>query len=247
MMARLRANRALDNRSYFDLVPLGDENATVEADPQDPSHTFYFYPNGNGGSAPIVIFDGRGFTYNPDTGAPRNGTVTSIEQGHFNTNGNYSIDVLLTGVNFTANSNDPPQIGTILRGNDTITGSRFADILDGFKGSDKLKGGAGADTFHFSTKLGAGNRDHILDFSHGKDDIALVGGIFPSVADANLNRTFHDVTRGAVQRDDRILYNHNTGVLSYDADGSGASKAPVKFAILDNHAHLTFQDFSVLL
>ena len=46
--------------------------------------------------------------------------------------------------------------------------------------------------------------------------------------------------------DDRILYNHNTGVLSYDSNGSAAGGRH-QFAILDNTpATLTHADFFVV-
>jgi Ca2+-binding RTX toxin-like protein len=44
---------------------------------------------------------------------------------------------------------------------------------------------------------------------------------------------------------DRIIYNDKTGVLSYDADGTG-STAAVKFAVIENFAKLTAADFLVI-
>ena len=58
---------------------------------------------------------------------------------------------------------------------------------------------------------------------------------------------FKDIAGGvAVDSSDRILYNHDTGALYYDADGSG-SAARIQFAVLDNKpAHLTNADFFVV-
>ena len=48
----------------------------------------------------------------------------------------------------------------------------------------------------------------------------------------------HDLT-------DRIIYNSNTGALSYDADGTG-SAAAVQFAELSPGQALTYQDFQIV-
>jgi Ca2+-binding RTX toxin-like protein len=52
-------------------------------------------------------------------------------------------------------------------------------------------------------------------------------------------------TTGTPDADDRIIYNADTGALSYDADGSG-SGAAVQFATLAAHLNLTHQDFSII-
>ena len=49
----------------------------------------------------------------------------------------------------------------------------------------------------------------------------------------------------AVDADDRLLYDHRTGALAYDADGSGAGAA-VTFAVLDNRATLGAADILVV-
>ena len=123
----------------------------------------------------------------------------------------------------------------------TLTGNGAANLLDGKTGADILQGGAGADTFVFSTALSASNLDHIKDFVVGTDLIQLSSSIFKALtADATTHgltaTEFKDVTAPSttLDADDHILYNHTTGALSYDADGSGAIKA-VQFAVLDTH------------
>ncbi|GJE18498.1 hypothetical protein [Methylobacterium marchantiae] len=50
-----------------------------------------------------------------------------------------------------------------------------------------------------------------------------------------------------IDPNDRILYDHDTGVLSYDADGSGTAAKAIPFAVIDNHAKvsLTAADFLI--
>ena len=60
---------------------------------------------------------------------------------------------------------------------------------------------------------------------------------------------FDNACRRIKGGDDRILFDQATGRLYYDADRTlnGALSAPaVLFAIVTNHAALTFQDFYVL-
>lgn len=132
-------------------------------------------------------------------------------------------------------------------GADVLFGDDGNDFLRGGLGKDTLTGGAGSDTFNFNY-LGAANADRIVDFVVGTDRIALSSGIFPAVH-ANLDAQEFRLGTAAVDGDDRILYNSATGRLYYDPDGTlnGVSSAPpVLFAIVANHAALTFQDFVVI-
>jgi hypothetical protein len=132
-------------------------------------------------------------------------------------------------------------------GKDVLNGGDGDDFLRGGLGRDTLTGGAGIDTFNFNY-LGAVNADRIVDFVVGTDRISLSSGTFPAVH-ANLDAQEFRLGTAALDGDDRILYDSATGRLYYDPDGTlnGASSAPaVLFAIVANHAALTYQDFYVL-
>ncbi|WP_342153131.1 calcium-binding protein [Methylorubrum sp. SB2] len=132
-----------------------------------------------------------------------------------------------------------------------LIGNAGADKLEGGLGDDLLKGGAGRDSFIFASALGAGNVDHISDFAHGIDTVRLAKGIFTALGAGHLtDDAFKDlgVAGATVDADDRILYDHNTGALSYDADGSGTAFAAIRFAVVDNHgrAHLDHADILIV-
>ncbi|KQP65240.1 hypothetical protein ASF41_22040 [Methylobacterium sp. Leaf111] len=127
----------------------------------------------------------------------------------------------------------------------TLVGNVSANVLDGKEGNDILTGGDGRDTFAFTTALGASNIDRITDFTVGADTIRLSASVFSALASGDLDASaFKDLSTGAIDGDDRILYDHRTGALSYDADGSG-SRAAMQFALLDNKAVLTATDIRI--
>lgn len=85
-----------------------------------------------------------------------------------------------------------------------------------------------------------------MDFAPVDDTIRLVKSVFTTLATGTLSSAaFKDLAVSTVDSDDRILYNHDTGVLSYDKDGSG-SAAAVQFALINNHAILTASDFQIV-
>ncbi len=130
----------------------------------------------------------------------------------------------------------------------TIIGNAGTNTITGGAGNDALTGGAGRDIFIFNATIGASNIDRITDFRAVDDTIKLENAVFSAFTKNGTiaSSSFKDTTDGAkVDADDRILYNHDTGQISYDADGSGSQKAVV-FATLDNSAILTFQDFQVI-
>ncbi|KQT59781.1 hypothetical protein ASG52_20615 [Methylobacterium sp. Leaf456] len=127
-----------------------------------------------------------------------------------------------------------------------LVGNDGANVLDGRGGADVLTGGRGQDAFLFSTKLGADNVDRITDFAPVDDTIRLLEDVFTALDAGPLAaHAFKNISAGSVDADDRILYRQTTGELFYDADGSGKGTA-VKFAVLDNHAKLTHDDFFVV-
>ncbi|MCC0808953.1 hypothetical protein FPV16_22580 [Methylobacterium sp. W2] len=127
-----------------------------------------------------------------------------------------------------------------------ITGNGSSNMLTGGAGNDVLTGGAGEDTFLFRTKAGTANTDHIRDFSLADDVIALSANVFAGLTAGPLSEaSFKDVASGSLDADDRVLYDRDTGLLSYDADGSGAGTA-LAIAVIDTKAALTFADVLVV-
>ncbi|MCW5734731.1 MAG: hypothetical protein KIS73_11415 [Enhydrobacter sp.] len=137
---------------------------------------------------------------------------------------------------------------------DSITGDGAAnrleglagdDRLDGKAGQDTLAGGAGEDTFAFTTTLGAGNLDTIADLISGTDLIELDQSIFGALDLGVLAAAAFVQAAAATNTDQHIIYNSNTGVLSYDADGKGGAAA-IAFAQLTKGQALAASDFVVV-
>jgi len=115
-------------------------------------------------------------------------------------------------------------------------------------GGDVLYGMGGADSFRFSTALGNGNVDWIKDFTVGDDSILLDNLIFTSVGgdgDLALGAFYKSSAGVAHDADDRIIYDTDSGVLSYDADGSGEDAA-IQYARLSTHLTLSASDFLII-
>ena len=127
-----------------------------------------------------------------------------------------------------------------------IVGNSGDNSLAGREGSDTLTGGAGADTFVFDRALGPNNVDTITDFSSAADMMILRSSVFTGLSGDSLNA---DALRGgtsvAVDADDRILYDRDTGSLYFDEDGAGGADA-VLFAVLDNKTTVTADDFVIV-
>ncbi|WP_237168651.1 M10 family metallopeptidase C-terminal domain-containing protein [Paracoccus shandongensis] len=142
----------------------------------------------------------------------------------------------------------PEPVRPGIPGQDTLRGGAGSDLLDGGLAADTLIGGAGEDSFRFSTALGGGNVDRIADFDVADDLIVLAGDIFDGIGalGALAFGAFHSSSTGAAQdAGDRILYDRDDGILSYDADGSGRGQA-VAFARLDANLGLSAEDFHVV-
>jgi Ca2+-binding RTX toxin-like protein len=130
-------------------------------------------------------------------------------------------------------------------GNNWLKGNGGRDVLVGKEGSDLLTGGTHQDAFVFNTTIGK-DVDFITDFSPADDSIRLENTIFTKLTKTGaLSSDFFKVAEKAADANDYIVYNKSTGVLSYDADGSG-SQAAVKFAVIENKAALTAADFFVI-
>lgn len=128
-------------------------------------------------------------------------------------------------------------------GKDKLKGGDGNDILTGDDGPDVLIGGPGTDTFIFGP---LGSIDKIKDFNVAEDTMVLLHSTFTVPGNAGVLLTSEFVTGpGPVDADDHIIYNFNTGALSYDIDGNGPN-APIQFAQLSPGLPLTSKNFMVL-
>jgi Ca2+-binding RTX toxin-like protein len=122
---------------------------------------------------------------------------------------------------------------------------------------DRLSGSTGGDVFVFDSKLGTArtdrkvNFDTITDFSVKYDSLWLDHAVFRKIGSGTLlspkqlNKKFFTVGDEAKDGNDYLIYNKKTGVLSYDADGSG-SKQAIEFAQLKKGLSLTHKDLFVI-
>jgi len=127
-----------------------------------------------------------------------------------------------------------------------IYGNAGVNTIDGGGGADYLMGFAGNDIFAFTTALGGGNVDALLDFQSGADKIALDDAVFGGIGGlGTLGAGAFVAGTAAADADDRIIYDQATGRILFDADGSGAGGA-VLFATLQAGTVLTASDFQVI-
>ncbi|AWM86639.1 hypothetical protein C4E04_07785 [Microvirga sp. 17 mud 1-3] len=143
-----------------------------------------------------------------------------------------------------------------LAGNDVLKGLSGHDRLYGGAGKDVLYGGAGQDIFVFDAKFNKKtNLDKIADFNVKDDTLWLENSLFKAnkslyaaikkgseAKPAKMASKFFTVGDKAKDANDFFIYDKKTGVLSYDADGSG-SKAAVEIATLKKGLKMTSHDF----
>jgi Ca2+-binding RTX toxin-like protein len=122
-----------------------------------------------------------------------------------------------------------------MSGDDLLVGGEGVDTLIGGMGNDTLVGGHGADRFVFNAQLSSNsNFDTILDFAHNSDKIELAQKMFAALSVEQVLSGENFVKgSGALDRNDYLIYNTATGVLSYDADGNGTASAAVAFAKIE--------------
>jgi len=132
-------------------------------------------------------------------------------------------------------------------GLDTLKGDAGQDKLYGGLGNDSLTGGIGVDYFIFNTTPNAStNRDTVADFVHGGDKFWMENAVFTKLGAAGaLNPNFFRLGPTALDANDYIVYNHTTGDLYYDGNGSAAGAA-VLFATLTSKPILSAPDFVVI-
>ncbi len=142
-------------------------------------------------------------------------------------------------------------------GNDRVYGRAGDDVVNGGTGNDRLYGGSGSDSFVFNSRLGTAstdrkvNFDTVVDFKVSDDSFLLDNAVFRKLGSGTLSSPtqldaeFFVTGTKARERDDYLIYNKKTGVLSYDADGSGRGQA-VEFAQLSKNLALTYKDFFIV-
>ena len=145
-------------------------------------------------------------------------------------------DAGVGAINLTGNAN-----GNVVRGNNGN------NIVNGGDGNDELIGLGGQDSFLFDTALNAAtNVDVITDLNVADDTILLDQDIFASsLGLGNISAGEFVIGAGALDANDRIIYNDATGALSYDGDGVGGAAA-TQFATLSTGLALTNLDFVVV-
>ena len=151
------------------------------------------------------------------------------------------------GVTLVGNELDNEMTGN--SGRNTIRAGAGNDEINGGYGNDKLYGSVGRDVFIFDSRLGTSSSDRTVnldtagDFSVKDDSIHLDNAVFKKLGKVGrLNKSYFTIGDKAKDKNDYIVYDKKTGILSYDADGSGAGKA-VEFAKLAKNLKLTYADF----
>lgn len=133
-------------------------------------------------------------------------------------------------------------------GNDTMKALGGNDYLHGGLGRDKLYGGLGRDQFVFDTRPNSTNKDTIYDFKVKDDTIRLENSIFTKIGSKGYLKPgafWTNNTGRAHDKDDRIIYDKDSGVLYYDADGTGSSKA-MAFTTITKNLSMTSKDIYIV-
>ena len=135
--------------------------------------------------------------------------------------------------------------------NNVLTGNKGANVLNGGGGDDILEGGIGNDTLtggagHDTFQLKNSSKDTITDFSVSDDTIQLENSVFTQLtATGVLNADNFKIGATAVEADDYVIYDSDTGALYYDVNGSEAGRA-TQIAVLGIGLALTYADFFVI-
>ena len=104
-------------------------------------------------------------------------------------------------------------------------------------------GGKGADGFYFKEDYALDQKDIIRDFEVGKDHVYLSAAKFPELGVA-VDASEFVIGNAATLASHHLIYNEDTGILSYDKDGVGGVAA-VELARIGKHLALTYHDFEM--
>jgi Ca2+-binding RTX toxin-like protein len=117
-------------------------------------------------------------------------------------------------------------------GNDTINGDDGNDLINGGAGKDKLSGGTGFDDFRYSSvsELDPSLVDTMTSFVASEDTFQFVRAGFSGLASLNAGiisstKMAYNTTGVADDSDCRFIFETDTRILWYDADGTGVAAA----------------------
>jgi Ca2+-binding RTX toxin-like protein len=173
--------------------------------------------------------------------APLNGTGNALSNAISGTaQGN-----LLAGLDGNDVLNGFDGADTLLGGEglDRLLGGTGADLLVGGIGNDTLIGGAGTDLFRFDGTADGGDR--ITDFAPGEDLIALFATGFGLALSPGALDAGHFALDAPDAAQAQFVYVAATGVLAFDADGTGLSEAVI-IATLETKPLLTAADIVLI-
>ncbi len=137
------------------------------------------------------------------------------------------------------------EVGGGTEGSDIILGGNGNDVIFAGNGNDRIKGDSGDDTFVFSKCFA---KTAVMDFTIN-DSIVLDDAYFKSLSGGitadNVRIVSGAANAKALDSDDYLIYDRQTGKLQYDADGSGAGQAEVVATIIGSINNISYVDFLV--
>lgn len=183
------------------------------------------------------------------------------------TAGTYYLGVIADPTGAVAESNESNNVSNVVpvilgsAGNNTLTGTSGKDIIIGFDGNDTITGSGGGDTLiggsgadHFRYTAKTQGVDTIVDFSHAEGDVLDFSRLAfgNHLATNNANTGTLDASHFAVTADGlataataQFVYDTTSHVLSFDADGTGATGA-VQIALLGSAPALANTDIHLV-
>jgi VCBS repeat-containing protein len=130
-------------------------------------------------------------------------------------------------------------------GDDSLQGGADNDLLIGGLGNDVLTGGIGRDRFLFNNSTEG--LDTITDFSSSQSDkvqVSISGFGLSTSSNSTLASSAFALSTGAITASTRFIYNASTGLLSFDADGSGSTAAK---GFVNIGPSMTFSNTDIIL
>jgi hypothetical protein len=130
-------------------------------------------------------------------------------------------------------------------GANTLYGTVHSDLITGGPGNDTMTGGPGADLFRYLSA--SHGQDSITDFLPGVDKIQLVSSGFANLPVGALaaGKLVSGAAPVANQAGAQFLYNTTSGLLAFDADGTGGGAA-VNLVTLVGQPALTATDLTLV-